>query len=416
MKWKEALADYARSIFGVFGSEDGREWAIPHSDFFEGMTGVSGHPFHNRKLLPEVGGAEIPLFELVYRNCIAMYGKYGYDPAKAAPYVLEHIVLGRTLNYHSIPPHLYWKRSGSQRTVKVRPLPPSLQMIGPRHAVLRIRWLVDKTPVRNWRVFVHFTDAQGKILFQADHDPRTPTSQWKPGAMESGLADLRLPPGRDGTFDIRVGLWNPATGARANLLGAGDGERRYLVGELHVHGQQVTLAPARLLTPVTPDLALFTRGDHGWTEGLIPLDRFIKNTYEILSPLNELTAQMPMTDHSFLTKNRQVQRSVFGSGKDAVRVVVNGGTSPFTERSRFGGLLVLPPEGFLIEAPTFVAFYADNWNGIRFPAAACFTLRSLDGKPLDRSRAIRVFHAFGEGILRTPIGDVKTTSEMVVRR
>jgi len=42
-------------------------------------------------------------------------------------------------------------------------------------------------------------------------------------------------------------------------------------------------------------------GDNGWAAGLHPLDRFVKNTHEILSPLNELTAQMRMTKHEFLT-------------------------------------------------------------------------------------------------------------------
>src|SRR5262249_23335096 len=79
MKWKEALSDYGREVFGIFGSECGREWAIPHSDFFEGLTGVSGHAYHDTGLLNKVGGVVVPLFEIVYRTGIAMYGKYGYD-------------------------------------------------------------------------------------------------------------------------------------------------------------------------------------------------------------------------------------------------------------------------------------------------------------------------------------------------
>ena len=58
MKWKQEISDYARGLFGSFGSEDGREWAIPHADFFEGLTGVSGSSYHNSgsDLLKEVGG------------------------------------------------------------------------------------------------------------------------------------------------------------------------------------------------------------------------------------------------------------------------------------------------------------------------------------------------------------------------
>jgi len=88
MKWKQALSDYARQVFGIFGSEDGREWAIPHSDFFEGLTGVEGTWYHDKNLLKETGGVSVPLFELVYRDCIALYGKYGFDISKSADYVL----------------------------------------------------------------------------------------------------------------------------------------------------------------------------------------------------------------------------------------------------------------------------------------------------------------------------------------
>ena len=272
LHWKQALSDYARGVFGIFGSECGREWAIPHSDFFEGLTGVSGQAFHNAALPANLGATVIPLFDLVYRDCIALYGKYGYDPQQAAEYVLRHISLARPLNYHGIPPHLYWKQS---------------------------------------------------------HPPRE------------------------------------------------------------------TEAPASGL-----DRALFTRADNGWAAGLHPLDRFVKNTCEILCPLNELTAQLPMTRHEFLTPDRKVERTVFGEGKAAVEIVVNAGATDYACASKLGGKLVLPPGGFLAEAPTFVAFSASNWGKVRYSTPTLFTLRSLDGKPLASSRQLQVYHAFGSDQIR----------------
>ena len=274
MIWKQALSDYARNQFGVFGSEDGREWAIPHADFFEGLTGVSGYWYHDRKVMEQTGGVSIPLFELVYRDCIALYGKYGYDISNSLDYVLYHISIGRTLNYHEIPPHLYWKD-----------LPPS-----------------------------------------------------------SGEEKETEPAGK-----------NPA---------------------------------------------LFTRADHGWAEGLHPLDRFVKNTYEVLSPLNELTAQMPMTGHEFLPPEYHVQRSTFGEGANHVVAIINTGSTDYAAKSGLGGVCVLPPGGFLIEATTFVAFHARSWNGFTYSDAPLFTLHSTDGQPLARSRSIRVFHGFGDPHVR----------------
>jgi hypothetical protein len=111
--WKIRLSDYAREQFGIFGSECGREWALPHSDFFEGLVGVSGHYYHNLKP-EELGATVIPFFEMVYHDCQICYGKYGYRADQAAEYVAHHILCARPLHYHSFPDHLYWKSSADQ--------------------------------------------------------------------------------------------------------------------------------------------------------------------------------------------------------------------------------------------------------------------------------------------------------------
>jgi len=107
--WKCRLSDSARSVFGLFGSECGREWAIPHSDFFEGLVAVGGNCYHSLK--PESLGARvIPFWEMVYHDCQICYGKYGYAAEHAGPLVAHHVLCARPLYYHSIPDHLYWKQ------------------------------------------------------------------------------------------------------------------------------------------------------------------------------------------------------------------------------------------------------------------------------------------------------------------
>jgi hypothetical protein len=290
IKWKQALSDYGRRVFGVFGSECGREWALPHSDFFEGLTGVSGHYYHDANLPGKLGATVVPLFDLVYRDCIAMYGKYGYDPKQSAEYVLQHISIARPLNYHSIPNHLYWRAEASQQ-------------------------------------------------------------------------------------------------------------------------KSASAAPVR----VTPDPGLFTRADNGWAADLHPMDRFIKNTCEILSPLNEMTAQTQMTRHEFLTPDRKVRRTTFGDGTDAVQVIVNGGSTNYLCSSKLGGEVILPPFGFLAESPTFIAFHALRWNGLQYQSPALFTLRSLDKKPVSASRQLRVYHAFGDEQIRIGQQTRKVEREAIVQ-
>jgi len=270
MKYKQALCKYTMSLFGVFGSECGREWGIPYSHFFEGLGGVSGRYYHS--IDPSSLGARvIPFFEMVYRDCIAVYGKYSYDYSRAAEYVLHHIIIGRPLHYHSWDRGLYWKKA-------------------------------PKDEPQGWPY----------------------------------------------------------------------------------------------------DSSCFIRADNGWAEGLCLIDRFIKNTHEILSPLHEITAETTMTKHEFLTSDFRVEHVVFGEDVDIVVNKASGefgrirGYVDYVHASKMGGEVILPPFGFVIESPTFIAFHALSWNGLKYDDPVLFTIRSLDGRPIDESKKIRVFHGFGD--------------------
>ena len=398
MKWKQALSDYGREVFGSFGSECGREWAIPHADFFEGLTGVSGKYYHNLDVT-KLGASVVPLFEMVYRDCIAMYGKYGYDAGHAAEYVLHHIAIGRPLNYHSLPSHVYWKGEAAREPApfQLRPSIAEFKPTTPRHFAVTYRWNVEKPASGDWRIFVHFVDGADKIRFQHDQIPTPALAQWPVGEMKQGPFNLSVPAGLKGEFSIYMGLFTAPGLERAPLADARSGQRRVLVGKLKVNGDRVEFEPAKATpTKSAGDPGLFVRAENGWTAGLHPMDRFLKNTHEILSPLNELTSQVPLTQHQFLTPDRTVQRSVFGDGPNAMVVVVNAGTADFRHKSQAGEEVVLPPYGFVVESPMFAAFHALSWGGVRYDAPAMFTLRALDGKPLNQSSQVRIFHAFGD--------------------
>ncbi|UCG48560.1 MAG: hypothetical protein JSU94_02055, partial [Phycisphaerales bacterium] len=122
--WKIKLSDYARRTFGIFGSECGREWALPHSDFFEGLVGVSGRYYHNLKP-DDFGALVIPFWEMVYHDCQICYGKYGYAPEKAAQFVAHHVLCARPLYYHSFPDHLYWKAHDPKAPAPDAAAPPA---------------------------------------------------------------------------------------------------------------------------------------------------------------------------------------------------------------------------------------------------------------------------------------------------
>jgi len=395
MKWKQALSDYGRDVFGMFGSECGREWAIPHADFFEGLTGVSGNYYHDKGLVAKLGAAVVPLFEIVYRDCIAMYGKYGYSPEKAAEYVLHHIIIGRPLHYHSIPPHLYWKQSsGRQKQFDITPSVAEIASIEPRKFRIAYQWNVnDLPPADDWRILVHFTNEDGgTILFQGDYAPPLP---WTKGTARHGPFIVTVPADRTGAFDVRIGFYHRAHHGRLWISGPQDEERRCLLGKLHVAPSgDIKFEPHPPITTKLLPADVFVRSDNGWADGLHSMDCFIKNTHEILSPLHELTAQTLPTRHEFLTPDRKVQRTVWGD----VEAVVNMGAAPYQH-----GDILLPTFGFVIQSPKFVAFHAASFNGLRYDDPPLFTLRSLDNRPLSGSRRIRVFHGFGDK--RVKLGD-----------
>lgn len=387
--WKQELSRYARREFGIFGSECGREWAIPCSDFFEGLSGVSGQHYHHMKTIEEVGGRAMPIFEMIYHDCIQIYGKYGYRPEKATAYVLYHLLVGRPLNYHQIPQGLYWQNTAKQESLPLKPGNARVESLGPRRIRISYTWNVHGPITGPWRVLVHFTNPNGRILGQNDHDLKP--AQWSVGEVTTGPFEVTLPDAKT-PIDIRVGLFQPAADLRALLTGSDDGERRYVVGRLQLKPDSVVF---ELPSPSASSSreGLFVRGDNGWPQDMHPVDRFLKNTHEILGPINRLSSQLTLTEHEFLTPDGQVRRSTFGNDME---VVVNFGDADFSYHSRRWGDVVLPPDGFLAHGPGFLAFCAREFQTQSHQNPPLFTVTSLDGQPLEQSARIRVYHGFGD--------------------
>lgn len=390
IRWKQKLADYSRDIFGLFGSECGREWAIPHSDFFEGLSGVSGRYFHN--LDPAaLGAVVIPLFEMVYHDCEIVFGKYGYDPENAAEYVAHHALCARTLNYHSFPNHLYWLEPNGPPppAVKARPSVLDVEPLGPRKFKIRYRWNVETKGEGDWNAFVHFGKGE-PVPFQNDHRPARPVSTWQAGdVIEEGPFVVTVPDQfTTGSAEVFMGLSsNAGGGERAKLPGAGT-DRRVRVGRLQ-------LKPAIAFQPFSPqptigDAGCFAHADGGWAAGMCLQDRFLKNTHEILGPLARATAHSRLTKLEFLSADRTVRRAIYHEGGvETARVTVNFGAEEYRATSTEGGDVILPTFGILIEARDFIAFHATGWSGRSYPASVLFTVR-LDGN------RTRFFHGFGD--------------------
>ena len=248
LRAKQQLCDYLRGQFGLFGSEEGREWGVAHADYFEGLMSHRTH-FQQRNDTDII----IPLFEMVYGDAIAIYAHQSDRPRPDNPdYILDHILYAE-MPVYNFGNHRYWA-------------------------------------------------------------------------------------GPDGDF-------RPQAGAEARLVFA------------HKAGMGLT-------------------------------DGFIKNTYEVLSPLNRLTALMPMTDHRFLSANRKAECTRFGENVD---ISVNYDSADLVLKNA-----VLPQYGFLIESPTLLAFHARGYGAVKFTQPTMLVLRSRDGKDLKSSRDVQMYSAFGD--------------------
>jgi len=126
---------------------------------------------------------------------------------------------------------------------------------GSRSFQISYEWEVYRglDPSITYKVFVHFvndddvSNSHEGIVFQDDHYPQPRTTDWKPEEhVSETLRSVEIPPTvPDGTYSIRIGLFDPATGERMLLSGDNDAKGRYLVGTLTVaaDGTKVTVTP-----------------------------------------------------------------------------------------------------------------------------------------------------------------------------
>ena len=379
LQWKTGLCLLAKQHFGLFGSEEGREWSVPCADYLEGIFG------HQTDSPP---GTVVPLFPLVYSDCAQIMTHQGNrigpgDEKKVADHVLfAEMPLPRFGN------HLYWTEPKTPNA-RIVPLTPVVNDLGDRKFEITYRWRAEAPLSDDYSVFVHFTqkrsDRAEDIAYQNDHAPSLPTSRWKPGTVvDDGPYLVDVPEAADGPAEIRLGMLHD--GSRITLSKAPHQGLRYHVGTVAVTGRRVEFRAS----PPTLSTELWSRGDGGWGEDLGPVDRVIKNTWEVLSPLNRITAETPLATHEFLSDDRLLQRTQFGD----VSITV-----AYEKPARIGDDSV-PPYGFIVRSPRFIAFLATRFGGIDYSSPTLFTVRSLDDRPIAESAKVRIYHGFGDPRLR----------------
>jgi hypothetical protein len=103
--------------------------------------------------------------------------------------------------------------------------PPRLRLLGydmDRNAAnLTLYWHSEQPVNKNYSVFVHLLDEQGKMIGQQDGEPgngRLPTSMWLPGEFLVDSRSFTLP--NTGSYTLAVGIYDWQTGERLPVADA----------------------------------------------------------------------------------------------------------------------------------------------------------------------------------------------------
>jgi hypothetical protein len=96
----------------------------------------------------------------------------------------------------------------------------------------------DAKFAQNYRVMAHVVDPNEELMWTDDHDPPTPTSEWKPGQTVEYTRTVFVPVyPYVGEATIEVGLYSQAKEPRVPLAGDDVGQRAYRVGKLQLAPQ-----------------------------------------------------------------------------------------------------------------------------------------------------------------------------------
>jgi hypothetical protein len=128
-------------------------------------------------------------------------------------------------------------------TGEVNPIEPSFTVNRPRVALgsaveITYTWKADATAKKlgqDYRAMVHFLDPHNMVLFDDDHVPEPPPSQWEPGKTYTYTRTKFIPiyP-YVGPVEVRMGLYPNGSGERVMLKGEDRGMREFKVASVEL--------------------------------------------------------------------------------------------------------------------------------------------------------------------------------------
>jgi hypothetical protein len=95
---------------------------------------------------------------------------------------------------------------------------------------------------RDYTVFVHVLDQEGEQMWTDDHPPAVPTSKWKPGETIEYKRTIFVPAyPYVGPANVRLGLYDPASGRRLVLKAEEASRREYVVAKIQIEPSNLNI-------------------------------------------------------------------------------------------------------------------------------------------------------------------------------
>ena len=178
----------------------------------------------------------------------------------------------------------------------------------------------------DYRVFVHFLDADGRLLWADDHDPPVPSRDWRRGQNISYSRQMAIPEDAYvGEATIAVGLYLPPLGQRLPLAGDHLGQRSYRAARL-------TIEPATARNVLAYDYGWYDpeleQGSGGgarwrWTAGAAGLS--------FPNPYADVVLQLLLDGRPDLVPEGRQEVDVLSGGEPLQRIVLESRERQFVE-------------------------------------------------------------------------------------
>jgi hypothetical protein len=115
-------------------------------------------------------------------------------------------------------------------TIEVSLSRPKLALGSPVEVTYSFTVAPDAPALGPRRVFAHFLDADEELMWTDDHDPPTPSTEWKPGQTIEYTRSMFIPSyPYVGPAKVVAGVYSPSTNERLKLSNEDRGDRSYKV-------------------------------------------------------------------------------------------------------------------------------------------------------------------------------------------